>query len=116
MRWTEKNFATLEMFYDMWQEYDTIHCAISPQPFWPTYVQRPFSRKDPDAALHSPFPIPLSNDFYVFNNEYAMGRLRMLLHFCDFLFPLFGATGSGLDRVSSQIPAIYRVNHFLKTR
>ena len=45
-----------------------------------------------------------------------MGILRILMHFCDFLFPLFGATGTGLDKVSSKIPAVHRVNDFLKTR
>ena len=73
-------------------------------------------REDHDAVLHCPIPQLLLCDTYICNEECPMGILRILLHFCDFLFPLFGATGSGLDKVSSQMPAVYRVNQFLKTR
>ena len=120
MRWAEKNFATLEMFYDMWQCPDTSHCAVWPERFWPTYrSHRSFGtwgRKDHDAVLHCPIPQLLLCDTFIFDEGCAMGRLRILMHFCDFLFPLFGATGSGLDIVSSKMPAVYRVNDFLKTR
>ena len=118
MRWAEKNFATLEMFHEMWQYRDTSHCAIWPERFWPTYRPRwtRSGRKDYDAVLHCPIPQLLICDSSIYDEGCAMGRLRILMHFCDFLFPLFGATGIGLDKVSSQIPAVYRVNNFLKTR
>ena len=116
MRWAEKSFATLEMFYDMW-EYPKATCgAIRPQAVWTPSV--PVSYEEYyDATLHCPIPGPLSHIiYYVCSEERLMGKLRMSMHFCDFLFPLFGATGCGLDKVSSQIPAVHRVNHFLKTR
>ena len=112
MRWAEKNFAMLEMFHDMlviMGAHGLSHLAIHHQQFWPAIGDATPS----DAALHCPIPqsITFTSDW---NTD--MGILRMLLHFCDFLFPLFGATGSGFDKVSSQMPAVYRVNHFLKTR
>ena len=112
MRWAERNFATLEMLFDMLViigPYNLFHVAIHHQPFWPAAGD--FSPTD--AALHCPIPQSIS---YSHNRSVDMGILRILLHFCDFLFPLFGATGSGLDKVSLQFPAVYRVNHFLKTR
>ena len=114
MRWAERNFATLEMFFDMLlaqgHHFHLSHLAIHHQPFWLTtgdFIPNL-------TALHC--PIPESISLYSYDMNVNMGILRMLLHFCDFLFPLFGATGSGLDKISSQIPAVYRVNHFLKTR
>ena len=117
MRWAEKSFATLQMYYDIvCKDLDAVSYAIRPQPMWHAYVPAR-DGKDYDLALHSPFPHALSrDDCYVDCKEYTMGVLRILLHFCDFLFPLFGATGSGLDKVSTQIPAVYGVNQFLKTR
>ena len=120
MRWAEKNFATLEMFYDMWQSSDTSHSALWPERFWPTYRSNrsygTWGRKDYDAVLHCPIPQLLFCDTSVYGEECTMGILRILMHFCDFLFPLFGATGSGLDKVTSKMPAVHRVNDFLKTR
>ena len=122
MRWAEKNFATQEMFYDMgeWQHSYTSHCALWPERFWPIYrSHRSFGnwgRKDHDAVLHCPIPQLLLCDTSVYGEECPMGILRILMHFCDFLFPLFGATGSELDKVSSRMPAVHRVNDFLKTR
>ena len=112
MRWAERNFAGLEMFFDMLKLIDTHslpRLAIHHQPFWPATGDT----IPTVAVLHCPIPqsIAQTND-----RNSDMGLFRMLLHFCDFLFPLFGATGGKLDKVSSQIPAIYRVNHFLKTR
>ena len=112
MRWAERNFAMLEMFFDWLVTMggnDLSHLAIHHQPFWPAtgdFIPT-------DAALHCPIPQCIN---HTSDRNVDMGILRMLLHFCDFLFPLFGATGSGLDKVSSQMPAVYRVNHFLKTR
>ena len=114
MRWAERNFATLEIFFDMLvsqgNQFDLSHLALHHQPFWTAIGD--FMPND--TALHCPIPQSIS----VYNEmmNVNMGILRMLLHFCDFLFPLFGATGSGPDKVSSEIPAVYRVNHFLKTR
>ena len=89
---------------------DLSHLAIHHhQPFWPAtgdFVQT-------NTVLHCLIPQCIN---YTIDMNVDMGILRMLLHFCDFLFPLFGATGSGLDKVTSQIPAVFRVNHFLKTR
>lgn len=122
MRWAEKNFATQEMFYDLgqWQYSDTSRCALWPERFWPIYrSNRSFGnwgRKDYDAVLHCPIPQLLFCDTSVWGEECAMGIMRISMHFCDFLFPLFGATGSGLDKVSSKMPAVHRVNDFLKTR
>ena len=102
----------LEMFFDMLVTMghdDLSHLAIHHQPFWPAtgdFIPT-------DAALHCPIPQCIN---HTSDRNVDMGILRMLLHFCDFLFPLFGATGSGLDKVSSQMPAVYKVNHFLKTR
>ena len=118
MRWAEKNFATLEIFHDMWQYPNTGHCAYWPERFWPTYRSN-WSyniRKEYDAVLHCPMPQLLYCDACIYNQESAVGVVRILMHFCDFLFPLFGATGTGLDKMSSKIPAVYRVNNFLKTR
>ena len=116
MRWAEKNFATLEMFYDMWEYPETsTYRTIQPQAVWPPSVSVT-DKKYRDTVLHCLVPELLYDDFYFYNEECTMGKLRILLHFCDFLFPLFGATGCGLDKVSSQIPAVHRVNHFLKTR
>ena len=112
MRWAEKNFATLEMFYEMWQYAESTSRAMCPEQFWPACVSIS-KMKDRDTVLHCPIPL---HDVYFYDEGCAMGKLRILMHFCDFLFPLFGATGSGLDKVSSQIPAVYRVNHFLRTR
>ena len=109
MRWAERNFATLETFFDMLGPYDLFHLTIHHQPFWPAAG----GLSPTDAALHCPIPQSIS---YSRNRNVDMGILRILLHFCDFLFPLFGATGSGLDKLSLQFPAVYRVNHFLKTR
>ena len=112
MRWVERNFAILEMFFDMLviiEPHGLSHLAIHHQPFWPATGDFIPS----DAALHCPIPQSIT---YTGDRNVDMGILRMLLHFCDFLFPLFGATGSGLDKVSSQMTAMYRVNHFLKTR
>ena len=115
MRWAEKNFATLEMFHDMWQYPKSGHWAIWPHEFWIslTSVSDP---KDHDTVLHCPIPQLLYHDSGIYDEGKVMGKLRILMHFCDFLFPLFGATGSGLDKLSSRIPAVYRVNEFLKTR
>ena len=114
MRWAERNFATLEIFFDMLvsqgNQFDLSQLAFHHQPFWPAtgdFIPN-------DTALHC--PIPQSISVYSGEMNINMGILRMLLHFCDFLFPLFGATGSRLDKVSSKIPAVYRVNDFLKTR
>jgi len=118
MRWAEKSLATVELYYDMIRKEDlyTVSYAIHPEPVWRPYATVPDHAKDYELALHSLFPYALFHDCFVDCKEYTMGILRVLLHFCDFLFPLFGATGSGLDKVSTQIPAVYRVNHFLKTR
>ena len=115
MRWAEKTFATLELFYDMWEHCEAPHHAMQPLAVWPPSVSAS-DTKDRDTVLHCPVPELLYNDYYFNTDGFEMGKLRILLHFCDFLFPLFGATGIGLDKVSSQFPAVIRVNHFLKTR
>lgn len=114
MRWAEKNFATLEMFYDLVERFNC-SSAIYPQQFWQVPVSVSHT-KHHSTTLHCPFPSLPFRDTSVFREELYMGKLRILLHLCDFLFPLFGATGSGLDKVSSKIPAVHRVNDFLKTR
>ena len=115
VRWAEKNFATLEMFYDMrCNPYSTFRLIV-PEKFWPLSVSV-LNVKDLYTVLHCPLPQLLYRDTHIGFEEETMEMLRILLHFCDFLFPLFGATGSGLDKVSSKIPAVYRVNDFLKTR
>ena len=115
MRWAEKNFATLEMFYDM-RCYTNDECRVYAfEKFWPC-VLSVFDEKDLNTVLHSPLPELLYRDTHIGDGEYRLGILRILLHFCDFLFPLFGATGSGLDKVTSRIPAVFRVNDFIKTR
>ena len=113
MRWAERNFAALEMFFDVLKAINTRslpRLAIHHQPFWPATGDT----VPTVAVLHC--PIPLQSITHTSDRIGDMGLLRMLLHFCDFLFPLFGATGGKLDKVSSKIPAIYRVDHFLKTR
>ena len=115
MRWAEKNFATLEMFYDMCC-YTNDECRVYAfEGFWPCDLSV-FDEKDLNTVLHSPLPQLLYRDTHIGDGEYRLGILRILLHFCDFLFPLFGATGSGLDKVTSRIPAVFRVNDFIKTR
>ena len=111
MHWAERNFATLELYLDETMDYlfTLSHLAIHHQPFWPATDDV----IPTNTALHCLIPQYIT---YFSKINIHMGILRMLLHFCSFLFPLFGATGSGLDKVSSQIPAVYRVNHFLKTR
>ena len=115
MRWAEKNFATLEMFYELRCNPYSICRLILPEKFWPSSVSA-LDTKDLHTVLHCPLPQPLYRDTCIGFEEETMETFRILLHFCDFLFPLFGATGTGLDKVSLKIPAVYRVNDFLKTR
>ena len=121
MRWAERNFSTLEVYHDMLADYSpqtnsNNEFVFYPQQTWSTTI----SISEPRAYQTSPHcltPHPLYYSIIGGNNlSIAMGIMRTLVHLCDFLFPLFGATSGGLDKVTLQIPAVYRVDHFLKTR
>ena len=118
MRWAERNFSTIELYHDLLidNRKSTDEYIFYPQQGWPASINvsepMAFSK-----SLHCLTPHPLYYNI-VRRNELSvtMGIMRTLVHLCDFLFPLFGATSGGLDKVTLQIPAVYRVNHVLKTR
>ena len=123
MRWAERNFSTIELYHDLLLDYKYYNqtkksenkFVFYPQQTWPAFV----SFTDPRAyqtSLHCLTPNLLYYNSIKCNITICMGIMRTLVHLCDFLFPLFGATSDGLNKVNLQIPAVYRVDHFLKTR
>ena len=121
MRWAERNFSTLELYHDLLLDYSpqtnkNNEFVFYPQQSWLASI----AISDPRAyqtSLHCLTPHPMYYSVAGRNNlSSAMGIMRTLVHLCDFLFPLFGATSGGLDKVTLQMPAVYRVDHFLKTR
>ena len=119
MRWAERNFSTIELYHDLLVDYSpqrNNEVVFYPQRAWPSSI----TISEPKAyqtSLHCLTPRPLY--YSIVGRNYlsvSMGIMRTLVHLCDFLFPLFGATSGGLDKMTLQIPAVYRVDHFLKTR
>ncbi|XP_065916020.1 uncharacterized protein [Dysidea avara] len=127
MHWAERNFSTLELYHDLLTGYhicspqpnnnnDNIKFVFYPQRTWPDSMNISDPRVH-QTSMHCFIPRPLYyNDVWGNNLSVAMGIMRTLVHLCDFLFPLFGATSGGLDKVTLEIPAVCRVDHFLKTR
>ncbi|XP_065915005.1 uncharacterized protein [Dysidea avara] len=99
MRWAERNFSTLELYYDL-----LLDCSSFSNP------------RVYETSLHCLTPHPLYYNSISCNVTGSMAVMRTMVHLCDFLFPLFGATSRGLDKVTLQIPAVCRVDNFLKTR
>ena len=118
MRWAERNFSTIELYHDLLidNRKSTDEYIFYPQQGWPASI----NVSDPKAScksLHCLTPHPLYYSIVGGHDlSISMGIMRTLVHLTDFLFPLFGATSGGLEKVSLQIPAVYRVDHFLKTR
>ena len=118
MRWAERNFSTIELYHNL-----LIDCRKStdeyifyPQKAWPININASESKAS-TKSLHCLTPHPLYYSTVAGNDlSVSMGVMRTLVHLCDFLFPLFGATSEGLDKMTLKIPAVYRVDHFLKTR
>ena len=117
MHWAERNFSTIELYHDLLVDYSpqttrNSEFVFYPQQAWPVSIKV----SDPKAyetSLHCLTPHLLFYNIVGKNKlSVVMGILRTLVHFCDFLFPLFGAN----NEVTLQIPTVYRVDHFLKTR
>ena len=121
MRWTERNVSTLELYHDLLIDYSpqinkNNEFVFYPQRSWLKFIAISEPRAF-ETSLHCLTPHPIYYNFVGGNYlSVAMGIMRILVHLCDFLFPLFGATSGGLDKVTLHIPAVYRVDHFLKTR
>ena len=124
MRWAERNFSTLELYHDLLldcspqtnRNNEDNEFVFYPQQSWPASIAVSAPRAH-HTSLHCLTPHPLYCFIVGGNNlSLAMGIMRTLVHLCDFLFPLFGATSGGLDKVTLQIPAVYRMDHFLKSR
>ena len=118
MRWAERNFSTIELYHELLIDSRKItdEYVFYPQKGWPASINVSEPRVS-RTSLHCLIPHPL---YYSVVGEnklcVAIGILRTLVHLCDFLFPLFGATSKGLDKITLHIPAVYQVDNFLKTR
>ena len=136
VRWLERFLAAWEIQvmhinYKCHRDSPSPCSAYYHRPLWTTKNVTVVDVPDSYEGLHLPLPFPPTTNIYlpgflhweeVINMKSFMKRISSLLHFANYLYPLFTARGSaagvgdsdGLS--SSQISAIAYVNHLLTSR